>query len=107
MASLRPALRGIRSARPGTPPSREWRRRSEAWRRRELERAFRQSGDRAAHVVARRRNVVRPVRVKDRREHLDLPPAGPELVLAAAVERDAFARARVVEVEEPPHRAEP
>ena len=33
-------------------------------------------------------------------------PPDPELELAAAVQRDAFALARVIEVEEPPHRSE-
>src|SRR3982751_75899 len=59
-------------------PSADWRR----------ERALRQPRPRSARVVVARCNVVRPIRVEERRERLDLPPPDIELELAAAVEAD-------------------
>src|SRR5256886_3978491 len=57
-------------------------------------------------VVRARRHVVRRGRVEERGEVLDLPPAGPELEHAAAVERDALLLAVVVEVEQLAEEAE-
>ena len=62
---------------------------SEARHAAELERARGQPRDGLGGVVARRRDVVRRVRVEERGEQLDLLAARPELVLAAAVQRDA------------------
>ena len=74
--------------------------------RRRGQRALRQAGPRAAVVVLLRRDVVRRVGVEERGEVLDLAAAGPELELAAAVERDPALVAGVVEVEQVAHRAE-
>src|SRR5581483_1671619 len=75
--------------------------------RRRLERAGRQPRLRAGGVVAGGRHVVRRVRMEERGEVLDLPAAGPELPLAAAVGPDALLGAVVVGLEQRPERTEP
>src|SRR6266540_1705490 len=53
------------------------------------------------------RDVVGRVRVKERREVLDMPPAGPQLPLPAAVGGDVVGRTVVVCVEQAPDAPEP
>src|SRR3954447_11623421 len=68
---------------------------------RRLQRALRQPRSRGAGVVVARRDVVRPTRIEERRERLNLPPADIELELAAAVETDAVCIAVLDALEQP------
>src|SRR5919201_3986868 len=65
-----------------------------------LQRALRQAGPWLGIVVGARRDVVRAVRVEQRRQVLDLPAARAELEHPAAVERDAVRLAVLVEGEQ-------
>src|SRR5919108_1582890 len=72
-----------------------------------LEGARRQGGRRGGHVELARSDVVRRGPVEERGQVLDLPAAGAELELAAAVDRDPVLLAVFVGVEEVLERAEP
>ena len=109
-ASRGRARRGIRSARLGTRRSSASSRRcsrSEARRGLSSSGLVGQPGDRLADVVAAGATSFGASGVEERGEHLDLVAARAELELAAAVEGDPVPLARVVEIEEAPHRAEP
>src|SRR5438270_12194210 len=74
---------------------------------RDVERAARKSGPRAADVVLARRDVVGRVRVEEGRERLDLWAPRTELELTAAVHRDAIRATVVDRIEQPLHGPEP
>src|ERR1051325_2576419 len=69
--------------------------------------ALREARTRGAGVVVARRDVVRPVRIEERRESLDLAPADVELELAAAVQPDPVRIAVLDALEQPRNGAEP
>src|SRR3954465_14415873 len=71
-----------------------------------LKRALRQPRPRGARVVVARSDVVRAVRVEERRERLDLPPADIELELAAAGQTGAVRIAVLDALQQPCDRAE-
>src|SRR4051812_16099517 len=77
------------------------------FRRDRIHRAARHPGGYRGIVVARRRDVVRGVGVKQRGQVLDLAAAALLLALAAAVDRDPVRLAVLVDLEQLTQRAEP
>src|SRR5205807_8641675 len=83
------------------------RRRLETRALRRRQGALRESRARAARVVLARSDVVRPVRVEERCERLDVPAADAELELAAAVHADPVRVAMLDALEQARDRSEP
>src|SRR6266567_1259219 len=72
---------------------------------RRLERTPRQPRSRLDHVVLARGDVVRPVGIEERREHLDVPPPDAELELPAAVHLNSACGAELDAFQQPLRRA--